>query len=162
MRKFFLGFFLFLMFVFVVVTPALALGAPGNFNVVASPGDKVSLSWDGAAGAAGYNVYRKAVGKAADFNRLNLSPTNALSYEDRDVVRGKNYEYYVKAIDSDGIESAPSVIGSAPDMSLRTVVTVNHPGDKPVEIKSIATGQPVTMAAPGDILQYKSLCHSLI
>lgn len=155
MGKKFFGFCLLLMFILAVGTPVLALGAPDNFKVIASPGNKVSISWDKTAGAAGYNVYRQAEGKTPDFTRLNFSLINTLAYEDRDVVRGKNYEYHVTAVDAGGIESAPSAPGAAPYMSLQTVVTVNHPGDKPVEIKSIATGQPVTMAAPGDIIQYK-------
>jgi uncharacterized repeat protein (TIGR01451 family) len=155
MEKKFFGFCLFLMFILIFVTPVLALGAPGNFKVTASPGNKVSISWDKTAGAAGYNVYRKAEGETSDFTRLNFSLINALSYEDRDVVQGGNYEYQVTAVDTGGIESAPSALGSAPYMSLQTVVTINHPGDAPVEIKSIVTGQPVSMAAPGDIIQYK-------
>lgn len=155
MKKNFFGFCLFLTFILIFVTPILALGAPGNFKVTASPGNKVSISWDKTAGAAGYNVYRKAGNGTSDFRRLNFSLINTLSYEDRDIVQGGNYEYQVTAVNAGGIESAPSALGSAPYMGLDTVVTINHPGDKPVEIKSVATGKIVTMAAPGDIIQYK-------
>lgn len=137
---------------FLASAPLFALSTPSGFNAIAHPGSElVRLSWDEVKSAAGYNVYRREEGR--DFARINFSPVSIASLDDQNVIQGKDYEYCVTALN--GGESPISIPASAPYLTMKTSTLITHPGDKPVEIKSILTKKMVTMAVPGDIIQYK-------
>lgn len=142
-----------LLFLFVVSSPVLALSSPANFNALAYPGEKVSLSWQSVPGAAGYNIYRKAESEGS-FLKVNSFPVAGLAYDDKGVAQGKNYEYQITAVEGSGAESTPSILASAPHMVLSTSAVVTHTG-KATEIKSRVTGKNVSVAVPGDIISYR-------
>ncbi|WP_186579653.1 rhamnogalacturonan lyase family protein [Aquibacillus kalidii] len=78
-----------------------------------------SLSWQGAEGAAKYNVYRKT--KGSDQVEL-IDTTTETSYTDTTVEVGLEYEYTVSTIDNIGTETVPSL---------------------PLEVKMIDDSQPL-------------------
>ena len=55
----------------------------------------------------GYNVYRAASG-SSNYARLNASLEAGTSFTDSTVASGQTYDYFVKSVDSSGVESAPS------------------------------------------------------
>jgi hypothetical protein len=80
------------------------LSVPGS--VSASDGsfsNKVTVSWSGVTGAAGYRIYR---GTTTDSSAATLIGTSSTtSYDDTTVTAGSVYNYWVKAYDASG-ESA--------------------------------------------------------
>jgi Domain of unknown function (DUF4082)/Abnormal spindle-like microcephaly-assoc'd, ASPM-SPD-2-Hydin len=86
-------------------TSVVALGGTAT-----SGSHQVDLSWNAPASSpdpvAGYNIYR-TVGSAA-FQLLNSSPDTSASYLDKTVVSGTTYEYTVKCVDKNGVESPTS------------------------------------------------------
>lgn len=66
---------------------------------------KVTLKWDKAARATGYNVYRRPY-LTSGYVKLGASTTT--TYEDASVQSAKRYCYQVTAVDSKTRESAPS------------------------------------------------------
>jgi hypothetical protein len=80
-----------------------------------TPGDgKVSLSWNPVtdADATGYNIYRSP-STEGEFVKINSAIVTDTSYEDDTVTNGVTYYYYVKTVDSGGLESLNSDIKSA-------------------------------------------------
>ena len=68
----------------------------------------VKLSWNPSASAVnGYYVYRGSSSNGP-FTRLTAFLLTGLSYTDSTVVSGNTYTYYATAVDSAGVESAPS------------------------------------------------------
>lgn len=68
----------------------------------------VSLGWAASSSAVvGYYVY-SGTQTSGPFGRLNSSPTATTTYTDTTVKTGQTYYYYVTAVDSTGVESAPS------------------------------------------------------
>jgi Abnormal spindle-like microcephaly-assoc'd, ASPM-SPD-2-Hydin len=86
-----------------------ALVSLSGTSTAATP-HEVDLSWDAPVGSvdpvAGYNVYRSTV--SGPFVLINLSPDVAVVYVDNTVVSGASYSYYVKSVDSSGVESIAS------------------------------------------------------
>jgi len=72
---------------------------------------EVTLSWAAPTSSpvpvTGYNVYREASG-GSSFQLLNASEVSNTSYIDQNVVAGSSYTYYVKSVDSAGVESTNS------------------------------------------------------
>jgi Abnormal spindle-like microcephaly-assoc'd, ASPM-SPD-2-Hydin len=70
----------------------------------------VDLSWNPSAtlALAGYNVYRGAEENGAYPLTLYFSLAQGTTFEDTAVTAGQKYSYVVKAVGSDGTESAPS------------------------------------------------------
>ncbi len=72
---------------------------------------QVSLTWAAPASSpvavTGYNVYRAAAGSTA-YQRVNASADTQTSYVDQNVTAGSSYNYYVKSLDSAGVESTAS------------------------------------------------------
>lgn len=71
----------------------------------------VLLDWMPFVNASGYNVYRRTLGGA--WQLINPSPILETDYFDENVENGINYEYVIKALDSEAYESMPSNIVSA-------------------------------------------------
>lgn len=96
----------------VSVTPTIALpGTPTGFTATGT-NSAVLLSWNSAAGAAGYNVKRATTSGA----EVTIASTGATSYTDTAIVNGTTYFYTVSATNSAG-ESADSLEASAtPDV----------------------------------------------
>jgi len=72
---------------------------------------EVKLSWDAPSATSdpivGYNVYREAQGSSS-YSMLTSSVDTQTSYTDAAVQSGTTYDYVVKSVDSNGVESAPS------------------------------------------------------
>jgi len=76
---------------------------PQNLSAV-SDISKVMISWDKTPETSGYKLYK---------NGTLLAETKEATYDDKEVVTGKGYAYYVKGINATtGAESAPSNIDS--------------------------------------------------
>lgn len=76
-------------------------------------GYEVRLSWDAPedsrASIAGYRVYRAISGSSA-YRLLNASIDAETSYVDETVQGGTKYDYYLEAVDTIGVSSAPSKV----------------------------------------------------
>ena len=78
--------------------------APASLEATAGSG-QVDLDWSGAAGAAGYNVYRSVVtGGGYEL----AGTTAATSFSDTAVDNGTRYFYVVRSLDAAGNEGAAS------------------------------------------------------
>lgn len=141
---------IFLLLVFSL--PALAIDPPVHINAIARQKDVV-ISWRKVLGATGYNIYRKEV-NVNDFKKINFTIISDDKYVDRNITKGSDYLYNVKAVDEYGAESASSMIVGAPRMQMNVKALVTHAGEKPVSKQSIKTGKYVTFAVPGDIITY--------
>ena len=71
----------------------------------------VKLSWDAPTSTsdpiAGYHVYRTAAG-GSNYAMLSPSVDTQTTYTDSTVQSGNSYDYVVKSVDKNGVESAPS------------------------------------------------------
>ena len=85
-------------------SPALeSLGGTGT----AAPQHSVSLSWTGGSNVAGYNIYRStASGTQGTLMNSSLDPSP--EFTDTSVQAGQTYYYETTAVNSNGMESAPS------------------------------------------------------
>lgn len=72
---------------------------------------QVTLNWSAPASSpvpvSGYNVYRAAAGSTS-FLLLNTTADTQTSYVDQNIQAGSSYSYYVKSVDSAGVESLQS------------------------------------------------------
>ncbi|QJE00132.1 PHB depolymerase family esterase [Massilia forsythiae] len=89
-----------------LVGSAPALQPPTGLAVSASGADSITLTWNAAAGATGYNVYRNGT-------RVNASTLTGTGYTDGGLAAATTYSYQVSAL-AGGAESALSgvVMGS--------------------------------------------------
>jgi glycosidase/fibronectin type 3 domain-containing protein len=112
--------------------------APANLHAVEGSG-QVSLSWDGVADAASYQVYRSPVSRGG---YVKIGQTPAAAFTDSEVVNGQYYFYVVTAVDAAGNEGPMSneaaalphyLIGWAntqwPPTLTHTISTVNRTGN---------------------------------
>lgn len=76
---------------------------------VASVAHSVTLSWTAStsSGIAGYHVYRATL-PGGTFSQLSSALVTGTTYMDSSVVAGDSYAYEVKAVSTQGAESAPS------------------------------------------------------
>ncbi len=140
--------------VFFLTAISHAINAPSHVSAKANiVKDSVLISWSAVSGSGGYNVYRKTIGEK-DYVPLNKSPVAKLTYEDKKVARGGDYEYIVKSVDADGVEGAGTFGVGAPLMDVFSTVAVTTLRDKPLTARSIKTGRIKTFAAAGDIITY--------
>jgi Domain of unknown function (DUF4082)/Abnormal spindle-like microcephaly-assoc'd, ASPM-SPD-2-Hydin len=86
-------------------TAAVALGGTGT-----SSAHEVDLTWGAPASSAdevaGYNVYRSMGGATPQL--MNAAADQQTTYVDKNVVSGAIYDYFVKSVDSSGVESTAS------------------------------------------------------
>lgn len=120
---------------------------PQVSNVHAAGGKgQVALTWDAAAGASGYNVYRAAI----EGGQLQLvgQPADA-SWTDSDVLNGKKYYYTVTAVTEDG-ESLLSEYGSAtPSFPVGSVEVTKQSEEVTLGVGHKTSDIEVTIAVPG-------------
>lgn len=76
--------------VYAATKPATVSGV----KTTAQSGKKIKISWNGAAGAGGYEVYR-ATAKNGTYKKI--ATVSAKSYQDKGLTKGKTYYYKVKA-----------------------------------------------------------------
>ncbi len=100
-------------------TFAVQAAPPSPTLTVKSLPGKIVLSWGNEAeqsgDVAGYRIYRNywrppSVTAPTDTTFIlikDIPGTSVHQYEDKDVIRGQNYYYYVTAYTSQGIESSP-------------------------------------------------------
>jgi hypothetical protein len=90
-----------------VFPPAIPAGLQAVFSGPVQP-PAIDLIWAPVTDVdlAGYNVYRREEGAAAE--KLNAELVRAPAYRDTNVVSGKSYSYSVSAVDMRGNESARS------------------------------------------------------
>lgn len=76
----------------------------------AAAAHEVSLNWDAPISSpdpvAGYNIYRST--GSGSFQLTNSSPDAQTTYVDSTVVSGASYNYIVKSVDYNGVESIQS------------------------------------------------------
>ena len=109
-----------------------SLNAPTMTLTSAASGQPV-ISWTKVNGAAQYEVYRSATGKANSFSIIRR--TSALTYTDVNAAAGNTYYYVVRAI-SGSVKSA-----FCPAQSIQyAVASLNAPT---MTLTSAASGQPV-------------------
>ncbi len=87
-----------------------ASGSPQSVSLSGTGSHDVILSWTGSAtsGVVGYNVYRGTTSGGETTTPLNSTPVNGTTYADENVTAGATYYYVVRAVGSDGAQSAPS------------------------------------------------------
>ena len=109
-----------------------SLNAPSMTLTSAASGQPV-VSWTKVNGAAQYEIYRSATGKANSFSIIRR--TSALTYTDVNAAAGNTYYYVVRAI-SGSVKSA-----FCPAQSIQYAITsLNAPT---MTLTSAASGQPV-------------------
>jgi glycosidase len=109
------------------VTPANAnmgvLSAPTNLAISQQLSQSVSLQWTAVAGASSYNVYRSLVSGGG----YELVGTSAgTTYTDATVEAGSRYYYIVKAVGSNGFESAASnEVFAVPSLAITNAIIIS-------------------------------------
>ncbi len=86
------------------VTPP---AAPAGLTVTNEGDGQVSLSWSGAAGASGYNVYRSPL-SGGGFVKVNPAPVGGTIFTDTGLTNGQTVFYVVRARDGAGNEGGAS------------------------------------------------------
>ena len=119
-------------------TPAATtLTAPTvTLKADASTGQPV-ISWSKVSGAAQYEVYRSATGKANSFSIIRR--TAALSYTDTSAAAGNTYYYVVRAMKGSGSSATYSKFSKAQQITY-TVTSLAVPT---MTLTSANSGQPV-------------------
>ena len=119
-------------------TPAATtLTAPTvTLKADASTGQPV-ISWSKVSGAAQYEVYRSATGKANSFSIIRR--TAALSYTDTSAAAGNTYYYVVRAMKGSGSSATYSKFSKAQQITY----TVSSLAVPTMTLTSAASGQPV-------------------
>lgn len=92
----------------VTPTPTTDISAPENLTGVSPSDSRVKLRWQGVSGAVKYNLYWTYSGWGNIF-RYKKSSTSTNTYV-TDAKSGKDYSFYVTALDVSGEESQPSNI----------------------------------------------------
>jgi len=75
--------------------------SPTGLTVEGTTNTTVSLTWQPAPGAAGYNIYRDDV-------KVNPQPVTASRYVDTGLQSGTTYTYHVRSVAASGSESQPT------------------------------------------------------
>jgi fibronectin type 3 domain-containing protein len=98
---------------FVLAPASSAPAAPGGLT--AAPADaKVTLSWNAAAGAASYKVYR---GTASGAETLVQSGVAGTTYTDTGVTNGTTYYYKVSAVNAAGESPLSAEVSATPQVA---------------------------------------------
>ena len=90
--------------------PAESVKAPAavkNLNVKSVTYDSVKLTWTKPENATGYDVYRSTK-KSSGYSKVNKSPVSSVSFTDKSLKTGTTYYYKVKALRTEGDETAES------------------------------------------------------
>ena len=105
----------------------------------------IKITWESAAAAVKYNVYRKGPEDTA-FKKI-ASLTTELEYTDPNVTAGKEYRYSIRSISADGTMSAYS--------AGKTVVCLKPPSI--IGASSTATGLKVSFSQAAGAAKYRIL-----
>lgn len=110
----------------------LELGKPEKLKGTGKSGSGVSLSWDVAAGAVTYEIYRNAYASGT-FKLIGTSEKN--SYKDKTAADGTSYYYKVVAVSGQGTKSEASGLVRV-SVPLKTVsgLTAKKASDKSVKL----------------------------
>ena len=84
-----------------LIGPAPVLQPPAGLSVTSASASAIGLSWNAAAGAAGYNVYRNGA-------KVSTSPVTATSYSSGGLAASTSYTFQVSSVAAGGAESALS------------------------------------------------------
>ena len=84
-----------------------APAAVKNLNVKSVTYDSVKLTWTKPENATGYDVYRSTK-KSSGYSKVNKSPVSSVSFTDKSLKTGTTYYYKVKALRTEGDETAES------------------------------------------------------
>ena len=104
-----------------------------SMTLTSAPSGQPVISWTRVNGAAQYEVYRSATGKANSFSIIRR--TSALTYTDVNAAAGNTYYYVVRAING-SVKSA-----FCPAQTIKYAITsLNAPT---MTLTSAASGQPV-------------------
>ena len=68
------------------------------------------MTWQAAAGAATYNVYR--MGPGDTYWKVVSAKQSGTSYTDKNVTAGNTYKYTVRGVAADGTTLSPSYDGT--------------------------------------------------
>jgi hypothetical protein len=76
---------------------------------VAAPAYSVNLGWnvDNSPNVVGYNVLRRT-GPSGTFSQINATLVGGTTYTDTSLTGGVTYYYETTAVNSSGVQSAPS------------------------------------------------------
>jgi poly(3-hydroxybutyrate) depolymerase len=85
-----------------LVGTAPALQPPAGLAVSAATSSSISLAWNAASGATGYNVYRNGA-------KVNATPLTSTSFTDSGLAASTSYSYQVSSTGNGGVESARSM-----------------------------------------------------
>lgn len=86
-----------------VIRGVNSVATPANLTATDSThADKVVVSWDAAAGADGYYIYRTATNVPPTTDPIGTVLQGTLSYDDTTAVAGVTYYYWVKAYNQFG------------------------------------------------------------
>ncbi len=100
---------------------------PADLQVVIGPG-MATLTWS-AAPVQAFHVYRALADQPWETKFMKVAAVPGPRYEDRGLEAGKVYFYQVRAVDKDGVESAPSLQArTQPRVLAAPVVSVLGPG----------------------------------
>lgn len=125
--------------------------APTGVTATPAPAGRIDVTWSSAAGAAGYNVYRRLSTGAYDYAApLNgATPATGTSYGDTTAANGTTYLYVVRSVvdgaggsQVESVDSAESA-GATADSTSPTSVTLTNPGSPlrgDVTLSGTATG----------------------
>lgn len=92
--------------------------APTNLSVTGEGSGSVSLAWNAAAHADGYNVYRSPV-SGGGFVKVAASPVSATTFTDTGLRNATIYFYVVTALDDAGNESpASNEVSAMPHLAI--------------------------------------------
>ncbi len=104
---------------------------------------RVSLEWNPAADASGYNVYRSPV-TGGGYVKVNGLPVSGNTYTDSEGLRsGQRYYYVVRSLDSVGNESADSNEASAVPSYRIDWANLQWPPTLDYEVSAANTTDPV-------------------
>jgi hypothetical protein len=107
----------------------------------------VELAWDPSPSVVvGYYVYRSGT-SGSGYSKVNSSPVANCNYKDASAQTGSTYYYVVKAVSSDGVESAPSNEVKAV-ISDSTVVNQNPTANAGPD-QTVGSGEKVTLKGSG-------------
>ncbi len=84
--------------------------APPSNLTSSNTAQGISLTWSAVTGAVGYNIYRRITPEDFFVTPLNNDPLTNLTFNDTNPALNTNYQYVVKAIGSNGMESYNSEI----------------------------------------------------
>ena len=96
--------------------PASAPPAPANLVASGPTGNSLTLTWNAAATATGYNVYR-------DGAKLNTSPLTGLSYNATGLTPSTQYTWTVKAVNAAGESAGAVALGTTTTLALPAAPT---------------------------------------